>query len=162
MLPQKNRNSLKRISLTSRKFDHCSEYIGALFQEKEKFPALLHIDVCCEGMDLMRSFWRDCIMYEAREMGVEICITSETDDFVTVWTLARFEEGEPEPEWRKTRWPRTGGRRERRGLSPAVEDHKMDALPQVTAQVTAQEEVRQRRVPLIKKLLHKLLCARAE
>lgn len=153
MLPSKSRSSLKSISLSSRKFDHCSEYTGALFQEKEQFPALRRIDVCCEGIDLMRSFWRDCILYEAREISVDVCIASETDEFVTVWTLARFGEGEPVPEWRKTR-----GRGERRALRTAVEDHRKDTLPRATAR----EEVRQRRVPRVKKLLHKLLCARAE
>jgi hypothetical protein len=158
MLPEKNRKSLKSISLQSRKFEHCFEYMETLFQECDKFPALLRIDARCEGMARMRSFRRDSIRYGAFAMGVEICITSETHDFFRVWTLARFEGGEAWPKWRKTRCVKTRDLNRWQVLTPAVEDDKNDALPQ---EIT-QEQIRQIRVPRIKKLLHKLLCACTE
>jgi hypothetical protein len=83
---------------------------------------------------------------------------SETSDFFEVWTLAVSEGGGAGPRWQKTRQAKTKEVGQAQALDQAVDGDKDDALPQATAK----KEVRQRRVPGIKKLLHKLLCARAE
>ncbi|OSS43440.1 hypothetical protein B5807_11810 [Epicoccum nigrum] len=159
MLPRKNRKSLRRISLQSRGFELCLEYLATLLEDRAKFPALLHIDAHCEGMNRMRLFQVGYISSYASDTRVEICITSEDNGISTVWKLARSEGGSPLREWREeTQCIRTKELQRPQALDSATADHKEDILPQATAP----KQVRQRRVPLTRKLLHKLLCARAE
>ena len=62
------------------------------------------------------------------------------------------------PRWQKTSRAKAKEVGQAQAVDRAVDDRGEDDVPQTTAQ----EEVRQRRVPRIKGFFHKLLCARAE
>jgi hypothetical protein len=113
-------------------------------------------------------------------MGVDICITHEDIRLITIWKFAKSEGGSSWPEWREetqrirtsteafpgprpwdpedTQRIRARNFKRPRASDPAINHHKKDTVPQATAQ----KELHQCRVPLIKSLLHKLLCTRAE
>ena len=129
MLPEKNRKSLKSIIVYSHKHKcDCDipHYLAGLLDNREKYPALLRVDACCENTKYYEpgapySSWK----YST--IGLEICVRFEHHGSSRVWKLAASDGGWWWAEWREETQLKHGRQRLR-----------------------------------IKKLLHKLLCARAD
>ena len=162
MLSEKNRKSLKSIILYSHKHNRdCDiiEYLAGLLDNREKFPALLRVDACCENTKYYPRPVSPYGSWKYSAIDLEICVRFEHHGSSRVWKLAAPEGDSSWPEWREeTQLARTGDLRKPVVWNPAAVCNRSDDLPQATTQ----KQDLQRRRPRIKKLLHKLLCARAE
>ena len=162
MLPEKNRKSIKSIILYNHKHNRACdtiEYLVGLLDNREKFPALLRVDACCENTNYYRRPVSPYGGWKHRATGLEVWFRHEDHGSSRVWKLAAPEGDSSWPEWREeTQLARTGDLRKPVVWNPAAVCNRSDDLPQATAQ----KQDLQRRRPRIKKLLHKLLCARAE